>query len=111
MPRARGACRLLRLPPGPAGRRDFAGPADIRGGRKLYLECRGTGSPMVVSASVLRYFADICVTARPAVSDGADHIFSSTIIPFPFWQIEASNETVIPREASRHGPSHRHDLL
>ena len=27
---------------------DFAGLVDIGGGRKMYLECRGTGSPTVV---------------------------------------------------------------
>jgi pimeloyl-ACP methyl ester carboxylesterase len=32
----------------PAPRGDFAGRVAVRGGRKLYLECRGTGSPTVV---------------------------------------------------------------
>ena len=31
-----------------AAQGDFAGPVDIGGGRRLYLECRGTGSPVVV---------------------------------------------------------------
>jgi hypothetical protein len=30
------------------GNRDFAGLVDIGGGRKIYLECRGAGSPTVV---------------------------------------------------------------
>jgi pimeloyl-ACP methyl ester carboxylesterase len=34
-------------PPG-AGDGDFAGRVDIGGGRRMYLECRGTGSPTVV---------------------------------------------------------------
>src|SRR5256885_1945416 len=31
-----------------AAQGDFAGLIDIGGGRRLYLECRGTGSPVVV---------------------------------------------------------------
>jgi pimeloyl-ACP methyl ester carboxylesterase len=34
-----------------AGSRDFAGLIDIGSGRKMYLECRGRGSPMVVLIS------------------------------------------------------------
>jgi pimeloyl-ACP methyl ester carboxylesterase len=34
-----------------AAARDFAGLVDIGGGRKIYLECRGTGSPGVVFIS------------------------------------------------------------
>jgi pimeloyl-ACP methyl ester carboxylesterase len=41
---------------------DFAGLVDIGGGRRLYLECRGTGSPTVVleggSRSSARYWTD-----------------------------------------------------
>src|SRR5262245_22115860 len=41
--------------PGGAGkgrpRADFAGPVEIGGGRKMYLECRGSGSPTVVFIS------------------------------------------------------------
>jgi hypothetical protein len=32
----------------PDAQADFAGLIDIRGGRRIYLECRGTGSPSVV---------------------------------------------------------------
>jgi pimeloyl-ACP methyl ester carboxylesterase len=39
-------------------RADFAGQVNIGGGRKMYLECRGTGSPTVVLESGLRYSAD-----------------------------------------------------
>jgi hypothetical protein len=38
--------------------RDFAGLLDIGGGRKMYLECRGTGSPSVVLVGGLRASAD-----------------------------------------------------
>jgi hypothetical protein len=31
-----------------AGKKNFGGLVDIAGGRKIYLECRGTGSPTVV---------------------------------------------------------------
>src|SRR3982750_702682 len=34
-----------------AGNENFAGLVDIGGGRKMYLECRGTGSPTVVLVS------------------------------------------------------------
>lgn len=34
--------------PPAVGPGDFAGPVDVGGGRRMYLECRGTGSPTVV---------------------------------------------------------------
>jgi hypothetical protein len=34
-----------------ANNKDFAGLVDIGGGRKMYMECRGTGSPTVVFVS------------------------------------------------------------
>jgi pimeloyl-ACP methyl ester carboxylesterase len=37
---------------------DFAGLVDIGGGRKMYLECRGAGSPTVVLVSGLRASAE-----------------------------------------------------
>jgi pimeloyl-ACP methyl ester carboxylesterase len=37
---------------------DFAGLIDIGGGRKMYLECRGTGSPTVVLVGGLRASAE-----------------------------------------------------
>jgi pimeloyl-ACP methyl ester carboxylesterase len=42
--------------PGPA---DFAGTVDIGGGRRMYLECRGAGSPTVVLVSGLDAAADL----------------------------------------------------
>jgi len=38
----------------PVGSADFAGLVDIGGGRKIYLECRGAGSPTVVLVSGTR---------------------------------------------------------
>ena len=49
---------------------DFAGLVDIGGGRKMYLECRGTGSPTVVLVAGLRASAEdwnISETSAPAV--------------------------------------------
>jgi pimeloyl-ACP methyl ester carboxylesterase len=37
---------------------EFAGLVDIGGGRKIYLECRGTGSPTVVLVAGLRASAE-----------------------------------------------------
>jgi pimeloyl-ACP methyl ester carboxylesterase len=42
----------------PTPQRDFAGLVNI-GGRKMYLECRGTGSPIVILESGYRNDADI----------------------------------------------------
>ena len=38
--------------------RDFAGLVDVGGGRKMYLECRGIGSPAVVLVAGLRGSAE-----------------------------------------------------
>lgn len=38
---------------------DFAGLIDIGGGRKLYLECKGAGGPVVILEAGLRNRADI----------------------------------------------------
>jgi pimeloyl-ACP methyl ester carboxylesterase len=48
-------------PASPAAQRDFAGRFDI-GGRQLYLECRGTGSPTVVLEAGAGDRADIWST-------------------------------------------------
>jgi pimeloyl-ACP methyl ester carboxylesterase len=53
-----------------AGGGNFAGLVDIRSGRKMYLECRGTGSPTVVLVGGLRASADdwsISDKSKPAV--------------------------------------------
>jgi pimeloyl-ACP methyl ester carboxylesterase len=49
---------LLTPPVHAAESGDFAGLADIGGGRKMYLECRGSGSPTVVLVSGLKAAAD-----------------------------------------------------
>jgi pimeloyl-ACP methyl ester carboxylesterase len=53
-----------------AGSGDFAGLVSIGGGRKMYLECRGTGSPTVVLVAGLRGSAEdwsIADKSAPAV--------------------------------------------
>ena len=46
--------------------KDFSGTIAIGGGRKMYLECRGTGSPTVILISGLRASAeDWKVAAKP----------------------------------------------
>jgi pimeloyl-ACP methyl ester carboxylesterase len=42
--------------------RSFAGLVDIGGGRKMYLECRGSGSPTVVLVSGLDAAADVWIS-------------------------------------------------
>ena len=42
-----------------AANSDFAGLVDIGSGRKLYLGCKGTGSPVVILEAGLRNRADI----------------------------------------------------
>lgn len=49
---------LLSAPAYTAESADFAGLVDIGGGRKMYLECRGGGSPTVVLVSGLKAAAD-----------------------------------------------------
>jgi pimeloyl-ACP methyl ester carboxylesterase len=53
---------------------DFAGLVDIGGGRKMYLECRGQGSPTVVLVSGLKASAgdwNIAKSSGPTVFDAA----------------------------------------
>jgi pimeloyl-ACP methyl ester carboxylesterase len=52
------------------GSGDFAGLVDIGGGRKMYLTCRGTGSPTVVLVGGLRASAEdwsVADKSAPAV--------------------------------------------
>jgi pimeloyl-ACP methyl ester carboxylesterase len=44
---------------GPVGQGDFAGLVEIGGGRRMYLECRGSGGPTVVLEAGYRNDADI----------------------------------------------------
>lgn len=52
---------------------DFAGLVDIGGGRQMYMECSGTGSPTVVLASGLRGAAD--VWSMSSAGEGAPTVF------------------------------------
>jgi hypothetical protein len=45
--------------------RDFAGIIDIGRGRKMYLECRGSGSPTVVLVAGLKASAEDWNSAKP----------------------------------------------
>ena len=83
---------------------DFAGLIEIGGGRKLYLECEGTGSPVVVLEAGLRNRADIwsvkpdageavypqvaaftrvCAYDRPGTTLGIDQFSRSDSVPMP----------------------------
>jgi pimeloyl-ACP methyl ester carboxylesterase len=53
----------------PAGAADRAGPVDIGGGRKMYLECRGTGSPTVVIVAGGKASADDWTRPEPGRID------------------------------------------
>jgi pimeloyl-ACP methyl ester carboxylesterase len=50
-----------------AQRGDFAGRVEIRGGRKLYLECRGRGRPTVILVSGYGNGADVWSRLDPGV--------------------------------------------
>jgi pimeloyl-ACP methyl ester carboxylesterase len=52
---------------------DFAGLVDIGGGRQMYMECSGTGSPTVVLESGLRVAAD--VWSMSSAGEGAPTVF------------------------------------
>jgi len=52
---------------------DFAGLVDIGGGRQMYMECSGTGSPTVVLESGLRDAAD--VWSMSSAGEGAPTVF------------------------------------
>jgi pimeloyl-ACP methyl ester carboxylesterase len=84
---------------------DFAGLVEIGAGRKMYLECRGSGSPTVVLESGYRNDADIwsaqlepgittvfpqvakftrvCAYDRPGTFLDANHLGRSTPAPMP----------------------------
>ena len=50
--------QLVSAATGSAGSVDFAGLVDIGEGHKMYLECRGTGSPTVVLVAGLKGSAE-----------------------------------------------------
>jgi CubicO group peptidase (beta-lactamase class C family)/pimeloyl-ACP methyl ester carboxylesterase len=84
---------------------DFAGPVEIGKGRKMYLECRGSGSPTVILESGYRNDAEIwstplqpgmstvfpqvanftrvCAYDRAGTFLDADHLGRSTPVPMP----------------------------
>jgi CubicO group peptidase (beta-lactamase class C family)/pimeloyl-ACP methyl ester carboxylesterase len=84
---------------------DFAGLVEIGAGRKMYLECRGSGSPTVILESGYRNDAEIwstplepgkstvfpqiakftrvCAYDRPGTLLDADHLSRSTPVPMP----------------------------
>lgn len=92
-----------RAEPAPTGG-DFAGPVDVDG-RKLYLECKGTGSPTVILISGYRNDAEIwttppgpkitpvftavsgfsrtCTYDRPGTILDATHLSRSDPLPMP----------------------------
>src|SRR6266704_71127 len=84
---------------------DFAGLVEIGNGRKMYLECRGSGSPTVILESGYRNDAEIwsaqpepgastvspqvarftrtCAYDRPGTFLDANHLSRSTPVPMP----------------------------
>jgi pimeloyl-ACP methyl ester carboxylesterase len=54
----------------PASSGDFAGRVEIPGGRHLYLECHGSGSPTVIFEAGLRSRGDIWTWSREGVGTG-----------------------------------------
>ncbi len=72
------AC-ALDADPGMRSDRDYAGLVDIGGGRTMYVECRGAGSPTVVFISGLRYAADQwSMTANPSRQSAVDGVVQFT---------------------------------
>jgi pimeloyl-ACP methyl ester carboxylesterase len=92
--------------PGPAASGDFAGRVTIPGGRQLYLECHGVGSPTVIFEAGLRGRGDIwnyargggvgagvfprvsgfthaCFYDRPGTLLGLDNLSRSDPVPMP----------------------------
>lgn len=65
--------------PGTQSARNFARPVDIGGGRTLYVECRGMGTPTVVFVSGLRFAADQwSMTTNPASTPAVDGVVQFT---------------------------------
>jgi pimeloyl-ACP methyl ester carboxylesterase len=65
------------VPPArPAAQGDFAGLIDIGGGRHLYMECHGIGTPTVVLVSGLRDRGDIW-NAAPGSGSSTPNVFSA----------------------------------
>lgn len=92
--------------PGPATSGDFAGLVTLPDGRRLYLECQGTGSPTVVFEAGLRGRGDLwefsvhgppgtgvfnrvaaitraCIYDRPGTLISLNHVSRSDPVPMP----------------------------
>ncbi len=72
----------------PLERGAFAGSVGIGGGRSLYLECHGRGSPTVILEAGLRSRSDfwstrVCAYDRPGTTLGTDAFSRSTPVPMP----------------------------
>jgi pimeloyl-ACP methyl ester carboxylesterase len=77
-----GACGGVARPlessaPSPGAVDDFAGLVDIGGGRSLWLECRGSGSPTVLFVSGTRGAADEWSTLLPDAAPGTESTFDA----------------------------------
>ena len=57
--------------PAAAANGDFADTVDVGGGRKMYIECRGTGSPTVLIVPGGRASADEWIKGSPVFDDVA----------------------------------------
>ena len=64
-------------PPTPAAQRDFTGLVDI-GGRRLYLECRGTGGPTVILEAGYRSPATVWTRPRRSSPGIWTHILATS---------------------------------
>ena len=62
---ALGFATFVAVLPARAQSGDFAGRFDVGGGRKMYLECRGSGSPVVVIVAGMRASAEDWTEAGP----------------------------------------------
>jgi pimeloyl-ACP methyl ester carboxylesterase len=66
------------LPATRAQSSDIAGRFEIAGGRKMYLECRGTGAPLVVIVAGMRASAEDWTKAEPGKLDVFSELAAST---------------------------------
>ena len=86
----------------------FAGLVDIGGGRELYLECRGTGSPTVVLVSGFRGSHDDWTNViNPDDSAGAPKPSGSAVFPEvgSFTRVCAYDRPVTTRQDGKLSPS------
>ena len=92
--------------PSPVSDGDFAGKVEISGGRHLYLECHGSGSPTVIFEAGLRSRGDIWTWSREGVGTGVQPRVASftrtcfydrpgTLAHFPY--VSRSDPVPMPR--------------